>query len=66
MEKWRHGHGDMETSNGKGKQKTEALVIFLNPFTFCSLMKKQTEGFHLQTDLMERKDLHVYEYKKQK
>jgi hypothetical protein len=26
--KWRHGHGDMETTNGK--RKTEAQVILLN------------------------------------
>ncbi len=33
METWRHGHEDID---GDIKRKTEAQLIFLNPFTVCS------------------------------
>ncbi len=57
METWRHGHGYMETSNGKGKPRKFSLILL--PFShrangslsFVSLLtKKQTEVIRLQTD----------------
>jgi hypothetical protein len=68
MEAWKHGdmeklrHGYMETWTWRHediKQKMDAQVIFLNPFTHRAngslsfvtlLMKKQTKVIHLQTD----------------